>query len=307
MPAPRVAARPLVLRPGTKVTRGIPYEVVEFLGEGGMGKVYRAYDAVLDRYVAIKVLKPQVPKVQRKRFFREARLAASFSHPSLARVLDAGELPGGAPYMVLEYLRGRDLGALLETQGRLAPDLFVEVFAQVLDALTYVHERGIVHCDVKPENIFLTRDGFDRRIFVVKLLDFGIHRDLRPPIELWNKISGDPRYMAPEQARPNGPVDPRTDLYAVGIAVYEAATGRHPFADLFGAPPTALLAAHAERVPDPPSVLLPGGLPRPFAQALDAFVARACAKDKTARYPDAAEMKRALVRLAQIARMRTAV
>lgn len=307
MPAPEVGARPLVLRPGTKVPRGTPYEIVELLGEGGMGKVYRAYDTVLDRYVAIKVLKPTVPDVQRKRFFREARLAASFSHPNLVRVLDAGAMANGAPYMVLEYLRGQDLGAVLEASGRLAPDVFVEIFSQVLDALAYVHERSIVHCDVKPENIFLTRDPFDRRIFVVKLLDFGIHRDLRPPLELWNKISGDPRYMAPEQGRPNGPVDPRTDLYAVGMAVYEAATGVHPFADLFGEGPAVLLAAHAERVPDPPSRRLPGGLSRPFAQALDAFFARACAKDKHERYASAAEMKRALERLGQISRMRTAV
>ena len=306
MPAPEVGARPLVLRPGTVVPRGQPFEIVELLGEGGMGKVYRAYDAVLERYVAIKVLKPTVPEVQRKRFFREARLAASFSHPNLVRVLDAGSLPGGAPYMVLEYLRGRDLGKVLEDSGRLGPDLVVEIFTQVLDALAYVHERSIVHCDVKPENLFLTRDPFDRRIFVVKLLDFGIHRDLRPPLELWDKISGDPRYMAPEQGRPNGPVDPRTDLYAVGMAVYEAATGLHPFRDLFADGPLALLSAHAERAPDPPSRHLPGGLGRPFAEALDAFFARACAKDKTARYASALEAKRALLRLGEIARLRAA-
>ncbi len=303
-PAPRRAP---LLRPGTLIERGRGYEIVELVGEGGMGKVYRAYDPALDRYVAIKILKPDVPEQQRSRFDREARLAATFSHPNLIRVLDAGVLHDGrSKWMAMEYLRGQDLGQLLEASGRLAPEIFVDVIGQVLDALEYVHSRRIVHCDVKPENIFLTRDPLDRRIPVVKLFDFGIHRDLRPPIELWRKLTGDPRYMAPEQAVPNGAVGPATDLYALGITVYEVATGVHPFARLFAEPLPVLLAAHAEQVPKPPSVHLPGSMGRPFAQALDAFVARACAKDPRRRFASARDMKRALQRLGQIARMRAA-
>jgi serine/threonine-protein kinase len=302
-----VSRAPLRLRPGQTVSRGAGYEIVEVLGEGGMGKVYKAYDPQLDRYVALKILKPDVPEQERERFAREARLAANFSHPNLVRALDAGVLADGkSHWMALEHLRGQDLAGMLEGQPRLAPAILVDVFRQVLDALEYVHARGIVHCDVTPENIFLTRDPLDRRLPLVKLIDFGIHRDLRPPIELRRRLSGDPRYMAPEQAVLNGRLDGGADLYALGITLYEAATGAHPFADLLAGPVDALLAAHGQR--PLPTVLgrLPGGVSRPFGQGLDALVRKACAKGREERFGSAGDMRRAVVRLGDLATLRTA-
>ncbi len=306
-PKPVVRERNRTLKPGTAIDRGRGYEVVELVGEGGMGKVYKAFDPAMDRYVAIKLLKPHVPEAERERFVREARLASGFSHPNLVRVLDGGALADGETrWMAMEHLRGQDLGRLLDSQGRLAPSVLVDIFSQILDALQYVHDRAIIHCDVKPENIFLTRDPLDRRIPMVKLIDFGIHRDLRPPLVLRKGISGDPRYMAPEQAVVNGRVDARGDLYSLGITFYESATGRHPFADVFGEPMETLLAAHSERTPPPPSQLLPGGVSRPFAQALDALVNKACHKFPEGRFDSAASMGRAVRRLGELAKLRTA-
>jgi serine/threonine-protein kinase len=291
------------LVPGVQLSHSKAFAIVALLGEGGRGKIYKAYDPTMDRYVALKLLRLDVPDVVKRRFTREAKIAANFSHPNLVRVLDVGEMPrAGLRWIAMEYLRGRDLGQIIDKQRQVAWPLAVEMFRQTLDALHYVHTRRIAHCDIKPENIFATRDPYNRRLVIAKLIDFGICRNLDPPFELQQQISGDPRYMAPEQQVLNGPMDHRVDLYALGMTIYEVLTQRHPLEDLFERPIPELLAGHRERDPAPPSHYMPGGTPMALADAVDSLFFRACAKDPEDRFEDALEMQEAVVGLARATR-----
>ncbi|MCX4242906.1 serine/threonine-protein kinase [Paraliomyxa miuraensis] len=285
---------PTDLAPGSQLVHRRSFEIVDLLGEGGMGRVYRAYDPRMDRYVALKVLKLDVPEPARRRFRREAVIAADFSHPNLARVLDVGHSEElGIEWLTMEYLRGRDLGEVIDRGRPVTFALMVDMVGQVLDALDYVHTRKIVHCDVKPDNIFITRDPYNRRLVIVKLIDFGVCRSLEP-FEQPQEISGDPRYMAPEQTVIHGPFDHRADFYALGVTLYEMLTGHHPFEEYLDADPEVLLALQCERELPPPSRLLEPGTPAGLAQAVDALVRKATAKDPRQRFGDALQMKRAV-------------
>jgi serine/threonine-protein kinase len=297
------AARPglSALEPGLTVRHRKAYEIVDLVGEGGMGMIFRAYDPDMDRYVALKVLKPGCPEAVRRRFRREATIAADFSHPNLLRVLDVGSIESSeTEWMTMEYLRGRDLGHVLESGRRTSIPLLVDLFAQTLDALDYIHARRIVHCDVKPDNIFVTRDPYNRRLVVAKLIDFGIARSLEPPLELQQDLSGDPRYMAPEQTVLNGVLDARADLYALGLTLFEMVTGQHPFEAYLDAPFPKLLALQCDEDPVPPSDLLEPEVPDAVAEALDEIVFTATAKDPAARYANAKEMKKAVAGLLDV-------
>jgi serine/threonine-protein kinase len=290
----RGPADPTELPPGSQLIHRKSFDIVDHVGEGGMGKVYRAYDPRMDRYVALKVLKLDVPETARRRFRREAVIAADFSHPNLARVLDVGysdEL--GIEWLTMEYLRGRDLGEIIDRGRPVAFALMVDILGQVLDALDYIHTRKIVHCDVKPDNIFITRDPYNRRLVIVKLIDFGVCRCL-DPFEQPQEISGDPRYMAPEQAVLRGPFDHRADFYSLGVTLFEMVTGRHPFDEHLDADPRELLAMHAEVDVPAPSPWLDPATPPQLAAAIDALIQRATAKDPRDRFQDAQQMKRAL-------------
>lgn len=294
---PRPGATPTgVLQPGTQLQHHKAYDIVECIGEGGMGRIYRAYDASMDRYVAIKLLKPDMPEYVRRKFHREAVIAANFSHPNLPRVLDVGAVPdAGLQWMTMEYLRGRDLGRVIE-RGRHVPlPLLVDIFCQALDALDYIHTRRILHCDVKPDNIFITRDGYDRKIVVIKLIDFGVCRSFAP-IEPQGQIAGDPLYMPPEQTVLDGPMDQRADLYALGMSFYEVMTGRHPFQEAVDAPVDQILRMQREVMPLPPSAWMPPG-PRPQMAAIDRLFAKACAKRPEHRFADARDMRRGMAAL----------
>lgn len=287
------------LPPGTQIPHAKQYEIIETLGEGGMGQVYRAYDPTMDRYIALKVLKEGVGDLERKRFIREARLAADFSHPNLVRVLEIGQSVG-MQWLTMEWLRGRDIGHVLEGGKQTNFRLIAKIFGQVLDALDYIHVRGIVHCDVKPENIFITRDHYDRRLVIAKLIDFGIARDLNAPPEPTEYISGDPRYMAPEQAVIDGDLGPQADLYALGISFYELVARDHPFSWAVDGDPHTLLDLHRENALPPLSSCLPASTPIELAEALDGFVEKACAKDPKQRFADAARMRDALAQVTQV-------
>lgn len=281
------------LPPGTGVVQQKRFEIVERLGEGGMGKIYKAYDPTMDRYVALKVLKPDVPETEQSRFHREAVVSANFSHPNLVRVLEVGRNEN-FQWFAMEYLRGNDVGEVLARRRYISFRVLVDIFGQSLDALHYIHTRKIAHCDIKPENIFITRDAYDRRLVIVKLIDFGIARDLEGPLELHTHITGDPRYMAPEQAVINGRIDHRVDLYALGVTFYEVVTTRHPVEEYFDLPPTELLALQVQHDFEPPSKYMPENTPPQLAASVDQFVARACAKNPEHRFADALEMKQAM-------------
>ena len=284
-------SEPALVR-GSTIESERRYRLLDFIGEGGMGTVWKAFDEVLDRVVAIKFLKPDVPAAYRRRFRREARLGAELVHANLVRVIDAGLAPG-REWMAMDHLEGRDLGEVIEENGRLALSVVMRVFGQALDALAHVHAKRIVHRDVKPYNLVMAKP-VDATGFVVKLIDFGICRNLGAPEAADEQVVGDPRYMPPEQGFVGGPIDARADIYALGISLYQAATGRHPFADLLEAPLSAMLRAHRERDLVPPSAMLPGELGRQFGARLDRVVLTACARDPGDRFATAGEMKAAL-------------
>lgn len=285
-----------LVQPGHCIEQNRRYRLLEQIGEGGMGTIWRALDEALDRDVAIKFLKPDVPLAYRRRFRREAKIGAGFEHVNLVRVLDAGSrLRDGDEWLAMDLLQGHDLGALIEMQGRIGVPVLVDVFAQALAALEYIHARRLVHRDIKPYNIFVARGPNDRG-FVVKLIDFGICRNLAVPEAADDHIVGDPRYMPPEQATLGAPVDARTDLYALGLSFVQAATGVHPFVASFDAPVRELLRAHRNGLVTLPSAGLPGGVARTFGPAFDDFVAKACAPDPAQRFADAESMLAALRR-----------
>lgn len=265
---------------------GQRYELVEQLGHGGMGKVYRAVDHRLRRTVAVKTLSAELALEPEflTRFQREAHAAAALNHPGVATVHDVGEDAGGGaaePYLVMEYVEGRTLSHVLK-DGVLPVAQAVDLTGQVLEALEHSHRHAIVHRDIKPANVMLTGTGR------VKVVDFGIAKALT---EVATRLTGTgvavgtPAYLAPEQINGGG-TDHRTDLYAVGCLLYELLTGRPPYT---GDSPFSVMHQHLAAEPVPPSRLRPELPP-----AMDAVIARALRKDREDRFGSASTMHQAL-------------
>ncbi|HKA97178.1 MAG TPA: Stk1 family PASTA domain-containing Ser/Thr kinase [Streptosporangiaceae bacterium] len=260
------------------------YELDGIVGRGGMAEVFRARDIRLDRVVAVKTLRDDLARdaTFQARFRREAQSAASLNHPSVVAVYDTGEDMSGSshvPYIVMEYVDGRTLRDLLRDDRRLLPERALEITDGVLRALDYSHRSGIVHRDIKPGNVMLTRNG------EVKVMDFGIARavsDAQATMTQTAQVIGTAQYLSPEQARGER-VDARSDLYSTGCLLYELLTGRPPF---LGDSPVAIAYQHVRENPVPPSRLDPE-IP-PWA---DSIVLRAMAKDPAQRYQSAAEMR----------------
>jgi serine/threonine protein kinase len=290
-----------VLEIGGSVGHFKRYQIQQCIGEGGMGRVYLAHDPMLRREVAVKVMRADVPEAERRRFRREAIFGARFCHPSIVRIFDMGEYrsPEGSPieWFSMEYLPGSDLERVLEralAHGRRLPVLSVlDIFRQVLSALQYAHECDVVHRDVKPANIYVTRDP-NTRFLTTKLLDFGIALDLdgRSNSEA---ICGNPFYMAPEQTIPGAAIDCRADVYAAGLSFYEVVTGRHPLVEFRSAAVETVFSAQCKHQPLPPSVYLPRDTPARLIQAVDLIFERACAKDPDDRFQSAADMREAML------------
>lgn len=290
-----------LLEAGSQLAHVKRYDVLRCVGEGGMGWVYQAYDPILQRDVALKVMKRDV--VDRRRFRREAIFGARFCHPSIVRVFDMGSMGDhdeAAEWFSMEYLPGTDMEVVIDrvqSQRGTAPFLSVrDVFRQILAALQYAHDCKVVHRDVKPANMFVTRDP-NTGFVTAKLLDFGIALDLDGPPREETRIVGDPRYMAPEQTWLHTEIDGRADIYAAGMALFESLTGEHPFEELFEAPTKALIQAQRKRALPLVSELLPPEITPELAAGLDCVVMRACAKDPESRYQSAREMQQALLSL----------
>jgi len=267
------------------------YELDGVVGRGGMAEVYRARDIRLDRIVAIKTLRTDLARDQifQARFRREAQSAASLNHPSIVAVYDTGEdMTSGVPvpYIVMEYVDGRTVRDLLQEGHRLLPERSLEIIDGVLRALDYSHQAGIVHRDIKPGNVMVTRNGD------IKVMDFGIARamsDAQATMTQTAQVIGTAQYLSPEQARGER-VDSRSDLYSTGCLLYELLTGRPPFT---GDSPVAIAYQHVRENPVPPSRVDPD-VP-PWA---DGIVLKAMAKSPADRYQTAADMRADLQRAA---------
>ncbi|QCD57031.1 protein kinase domain-containing protein [Streptomyces hawaiiensis] len=271
------------------------YQLRDLLGQGGMASVHLAYDSVLDRQVAIKTLHTDLGREQafRERFRREAQAVAKLTHTNIVSVFDTGEdtLDGmTTPYIVMEYVEGHPLGSVLDEdvrqQGAMPADKALKITADVLAALEISHEMGLVHRDIKPGNVMMTKRA------VVKVMDFGIARAMQSGVTSMTQtgmVVGTPQYLSPEQALGRG-VDARSDLYSVGIMLFQLVTGRLPFeADS----PLAIAYAHVQEEPPVPS-----SINRALPPAVDALIARALKKNPNERFPSAEAMRDECLRVA---------
>jgi len=227
------------------------YQVLERVGKGGMGVLYRGFDPVLDREVAIKLMLADFnedTEQMRPRFYREARAAAKLNHRNIVTIFEFAE-ESNVPYIVMEFLKGTPLGARMHGQPPLSTDDKLNIIAQLCDGLSYAHEQGVVHRDVKPDNVFLLEDGS------VKLLDFGIAKLTSSNLTRQGDVLGSASYMSPEQVGGSDSVDGRADVFSTGVMLYELLTGHKPFeADS----PTAVILKILKDEPPPIDAYAPG-------------------------------------------------
>ena len=254
------------------------YELIEKIGEGGMAIVYKAKCRLLNRYVAIKILRPEFTKDEQfvENFRRESQAAAGLSHPNIVSVYDVGQ-EGNIHFIVMELVEGKTLSKLIEEKGRLDYKEAINITRQVASALSLAHKNQIVHRDIKPHNILITNTG------VAKLADFGIAKAVSASTIIGgnNKVMGSVHYFSPEQAR-GAYVDERSDIYSLGIVLYEMLTGKVPFD---GDNPISIALMHINDPMPPVSAEVPGIPPQ-----LEKIIMKATDKYQTNRYRTADEM-----------------
>src|SRR6202790_3826795 len=260
------------------------YELSHLVARGGMAEVYRARDQPLDRPAALKVLFPEL-SVDRsfvERFRREAQAAANLSHPNIVPVFDWGE-DTGTYFIVMEFIDGRPLSSILKTAGPLSAERTADIGAHVAAALGYAHKHGVIHRDVKPGNVLITDEG------QVKVTDFGIARAINTEESLTQTgaVMGTATYFSPEQAEGIG-VDSRSDIYSLGVVLYEMVTGRPPF---LGDPPVAVASKHVRDHPPAPREVNPGVPPD-----LEAIILKCLAKSPDHRYASGDDLRTDLLR-----------
>ncbi len=266
------------------------FKVIARLGAGGMGTVYEAEHVYIKKRVALKLLKPEITASADAvaRFQREALSASTIGHENIVAIDDFGRLPDGQVYLTMEFLDGEPLNEVLEREPLGVPAI-LEIAIQTCHGLAAAHAKGIIHRDMKPENIFLV-DGGSK----VKILDFGIAKVVRADSDTnltkTGAVFGTPNYMAPEQAL-GRPIDHRVDVYSMGIIIYQMATGRLPFqAESF----VAILTQHVTEPPPPPRAVAPT---REIPAELEALILKAVAKEPAERYQDMGELVAALLEL----------
>jgi predicted Ser/Thr protein kinase len=258
------------------------YQLVSRIGQGGMGKVYKVTHVHLARTFALKIISNQVAETDEARelFYREARFASAMSHPGITGVVDFGEDEKVGMYMVMELVEGEPLNRILFREKRLSIRKACEIVLQVAEALHYIHKQNVVHCDIKTENILIYEEEHDgkRAKMVAKLLDFGLARSLVAS-RASTSLSGTPHYVAPERIR-GEPASPQSDVYGVGILLYELITGAVPW----DGPVQRILSGHLDEIAKPPSQILEDGID----PALERMIYHALAKRPAERHKDMA-------------------
>jgi eukaryotic-like serine/threonine-protein kinase len=273
---------------------GGQFQILQKIGSGGMGSVYKAAQPAMNRMVAVKILHKKL--VNRKdlmsRFRREARAMSHLTHPNTVKVLLYGELDDGSLYIVMEYLEGRNLNQVVRKEGPMSAERAIPILIQVCGALQEAHLQGIVHRDLKPENIFLSTNGGLKDF--PKVLDFGLakvtERELRPGSIMLTQegmVFGTPEFMSPEQAQ-GKVLDARSDIYSLAVILYEMLTGKLPFD---AKSPMEYIQLHVTKTPIPLDERVPG---RTFPPGLGAAIAKALEKKPEDRYASAAEFAEAL-------------
>lgn len=259
------------------------YKIIAKIGSGGMADVYKAIDTVLDRPVAVKVLHKYFAEDEDfvSRFRREAQAAASLNHPNIVNIYDWGS-ENGTYFIVMELLEGQSLKKYISLNGTIPPREAMEIAKKVLSALSFAHKHQIVHRDIKPHNIILTREG------EIKVTDFGIARAGTSTMTQTGTILGTAHYLSPEQARGQD-VGITSDIYSTGIVLYEMVTGKVPFV---GDNPVAIALKHVHEYPTPPRELNPS-----IPEALQVIIQKAMAKNPESRYQNASEMRNDIMRL----------
>jgi serine/threonine-protein kinase len=284
-------AAPVLPKPGDLVAG--KYRIEKVVGEGGMGVVYAAHHLVLEQRVALKVLLVGATRADDviERFVREAQAAARLQSEHVVRVMDAGALENELPFFVMEHLEGRDLADMLKTDGPFGVEVLADYALQVLAALAQAHAAGIIHRDIKPANFFLAAVEHDRKI--IKILDFGISKQESDRAQ-WKELTGQsilgtPAYMSPEQLRCSKNVDAGADIWSLGVALYELATGVRPFD---GDAPGEIFAAILEKTPAPVRSHRPE-LPEAFEEVLR----RCLQRDRALRFGNVLAMAEAIAPL----------
>jgi serine/threonine-protein kinase len=263
------------------------YQLLHPLGTGGMALVYRAYDRMLERPVAIKILRQDFSNDEafRERFRQEAKAAANLSHPNIVTVHDFG-FDDGRIFIVMEYVPGTDLKTMIKQRGRFSVDEAINLIVQACEGIGYAHRAGLVHCDVKPHNMLVTPEGR------LKVTDFGIARALASiqPDEQSDVVWGSPQYFSPEQAAGQAP-SPASDVYSLGIILYEMLTGQLPYV---ASDAEELARMHREAHPVPPRRYNPQIPPQ-----LDQIILKVMAKEPSQRYRSADQLGRVLRTITQ--------
>ncbi|HEY4242713.1 MAG TPA: serine/threonine-protein kinase [Kofleriaceae bacterium] len=258
------------------------YQILTRIGQGGMGKVYKVKHTHLSRTFALKIISSQVAETDEARelFYREARFASAMSHPNIVSVVDFGEDEKVGMFMVMELVEGEALNRVLFREKQLSVRKACEIVLQVAEALSYIHKQAVVHCDIKTENILITEEEQEgkRTRMVPKLLDFGLARSLTAS-RASTSLSGTPHYVAPERIR-GEPASPASDVYGVGILLYELITGQVPW----DGPVQKILAGHLDETAKSPATLVEGGID----PALERLIYHALAKRPSERHKDMA-------------------